>query len=217
VKRSYKQTRIVDPLGAQNIGNRKKMTPLLTGGNMLANMINQHALADAQAGKWDAVAAALNALRSDIVDQTHWSFGLMMSQGQLPQELVVGIATAVKTAASVNPLMESAFIAFSTTGLQLHTSDRQAMIESIGAGLPSEAVAAVKSLGVRSAPVITTTADDCRKAWTISETRRTVSVLSAKATAVNAWCDALDLTTKTPAEVQAYCDSLLTSTDGNPG
>jgi hypothetical protein len=184
---------------------------------MLANLINQHALADAEAGNWDAVAATLNALRSEVVDQTHWSFGLMMSEGQLPQELVVGIAAAVKTAAAVNPLMESAFIAFSTTGLQLHTSDRQAMIESIGAGLPSEAVAAVKSLGVRSAAVITTTADGCRKAWTVSETRRTVNLLAAKATAVNAWCDALDLATKSPEEVQAYCDSLLVSSDGNPG
>jgi len=183
---------------------------------MLANLIREHALADAQAGKWDAVAVTLNALRSEIVDQTHWSFGLMMSQGQLTQELVVGIAAAVKTAAVVNPLMESAFIAFSTTGLQLHTSDRQSMIESIGAGLPSEAVAAVKALGVRSAPVIVTTADDCKKAWTVSETRRTANQLSAKATAVNAWCDALDLTTKTPDEVQAYCASLLASSDGNP-
>lgn len=183
---------------------------------MLANLINQHALTDAQAGKWDAVAAKLNELRSEVVDQTHWSFGLMMSQGQLLQELVVGIASAIKTAAAVNPLMESAFIAFSTTGLQLHTPERQAMIEAIGAGLPPEAVAAVKSLGVRFVPVVITTADDCRKAWTVFETRRTVNALAAKSTAVNAWCDALDLTTKTPEEVQAYCDSLLASSDGNP-
>jgi hypothetical protein len=96
----------------------------------------------------------------------------MMSQGQLPQELVVGIAAAVKTAASVNPLMESAFIAFSTTGLQLHTNDRQAMIETIGADLPSEAVAAVKSLGVRSVPVITTTAEACESAWEYDQVNR---------------------------------------------
>ncbi len=132
---------------------------------MLAGLIREHALTDAQAGRWDAVAETLNALRSNVVDQTHWSFGLMMSQGQLPQELVLGIAAAVKTAASVNPLMESAFIAFSTTGLQLHTSERQAMIESIGSGLPSEAVAAVKALGVRSVPVVSTTAEQCQSAY----------------------------------------------------
>jgi len=33
---------------------------------MLANLINQHALADAQAGKWDAVAAILNALTQTV-------------------------------------------------------------------------------------------------------------------------------------------------------
>jgi len=132
---------------------------------MLANLINQHALEDATAGNWDAVAATLNALRSEVVDQTHWSFGLMMSQGQLPQELVVGIAAAVKSAAAVNPLMESTFIAFSTTGVQLHTAERQSMIESIGAGLPSEAVAAVKALGVRSVPVVTTNAKQCQSAY----------------------------------------------------
>jgi hypothetical protein len=132
---------------------------------MLADLINQHALDDARAGKWDAVANALNALRSEIIDQTHWSFGLMMSQGQLPQELVVGIAAAIKNAAAKNPLMESAFIAFSTTGLQLHTDERQTMIEAIGAGLQMEAVAAVKSLGVRYVPVVTTTAEQCQSAY----------------------------------------------------
>ncbi len=50
----------------------------------------------------------------------------------------------------------------------------------------------------------------------VAATRQVVTVLSAKATAVNAWCDALDLSTKTPEEVQAYCDSLLASSDGNP-
>jgi hypothetical protein len=50
----------------------------------------------------------------------------------------------------------------------------------------------------------------------IDATRQTVSLLSAKATAVNAWCDAMDLATKTLEEVQAYCDSLLASSDGNP-
>jgi hypothetical protein len=63
---------------------------------------------------------------------------------------------------------------------------------------------------------VAVTADECEKSWIVSETRRTVNLLAAKATAVNAWCDALDLATKTPEEVQAYCDSLLASSDGNP-
>jgi hypothetical protein len=88
----------------------------------------------------------------------------------------------------------------------------------VSAGAMSEAVKdALIGLSARvTHPHSGVTADDCRKAWAVSETRRTVNLLSAKATAVNAWCDALDLATKTPEEVQAYCDSLLASTDGNP-
>lgn len=132
---------------------------------MLINLIREHALAAAESGDFAAVAKTLNALTTTVTDTTHWSFGLMMSQGQLPSDLVTGIATAVKTAAAANPLMESAFIAFSTTGLQLHTDERQAMIEAIGVGLPSEAVAAVKSLGVRVVPVVSTDAAECESAW----------------------------------------------------
>lgn len=132
---------------------------------MLINLIREHALAEAQAGNWAAVAATLNALTETVTDTTHWSFGLMMSQGNLPSDLVTGIASAVKQAAQVNPLMESAFIAFSTTGLQLHTDERQAMIEAIGAGLPVQVVAAVKALGVRTVSVITTDAESCEAEW----------------------------------------------------
>lgn len=131
---------------------------------MLIDLIREHALQSAESGDFAAVAAILNAIRKTITDETHWTFGLM-SQGRLPTELVTGIASAVKSAAQVNPLMESAFIAFSTTGLQLHTTERQSMIDSIGVGLPGEAVAAMKSLGVRSVPVASTTATDCESAW----------------------------------------------------
>lgn len=132
---------------------------------MLINLIRQHALADAEAGNWSAVAATLNALTTPVIDTTQWSFGLMMSQGNLPPELVTGIAAAVKAAAASNALMDSAFIAFSTTGLQLHTDERQTMIEAIGAGLPSEAVAAVKTLGRRTVPQVATDAESCESAW----------------------------------------------------
>jgi hypothetical protein len=132
---------------------------------MLAETIRQHAITDAQSGNWQAVAATLNSLTQQVIDETSWSFGLMMTAGRLPADLVTGIAGAVKAAASVNPLMDSAFIAFSTTGLQLHTAERQQMIEQIGAGLPAEAVAAVKALGVRTVPLVSTNAEQCQAAW----------------------------------------------------
>jgi hypothetical protein len=40
--------------------------------------------------------------------------------------------------------------------------------------------------------------------------------VQAKATAVNAWLDELDLASMTIEEVEAYCASLLESGDGNP-
>lgn len=60
------------------------------------------------------------------------------------------------------------------------------------------------------------TADDCQKAWSVDAARRDANLWAAKSTAVNAWLDALDLTAKTPEEVQSYCDALLASNDGNP-
>ena len=49
----------------------------------------------------------------------------------------------------------------------------------------------------------------------VASCRTTVNALAAKVTAVNAWLDALDLSTKTVQELQAYCDALLASEDGN--
>ena len=127
----------------------------------------------------------------------------------------------IQAAGVANPIFAGAWLALNITGLQLHTDERQVMISGLAdaAGWPVELKAAALAAGLTYTSLAgeTVTTDDCRKAWTISETRQTVNLLSAKATAVNAWCDALDLTTKTPEEVQSYCDSLLASSDGNPG
>jgi len=131
----------------------------------LIDLITQHANDEAIAGKWGIVANRLNELKTTIVDTTHWSFGLMMRQGQLSQELVAGVALAIKEAGKVNPLMESAFIALSTTGLQLHTDDRQGMIEAIGVGLPTEAVQAIKSLGIRDVAGVGSKVNECPLNW----------------------------------------------------
>ena len=103
------------------------------------------------------------------------------------------------------------------------------MCQQLGGGelMPSvEDFAAVAALGggwlfadltvEQFAAQRTAAESNAEKATIVATTRQTVSLLSAKATAVNAWCDALDLATKTPEEVQAYCDSMLASSDGNP-
>lgn len=62
--------------------------------------------------------------------------------------------------------------------------------------------------------------EQVEKAWTVDKTRRDMAaelqVVQAKSTAVNGWLDALDTSGMTVAEVQAYCDVLLASEDGNP-
>jgi hypothetical protein len=183
---------------------------------MLANLIRQHALTEAQAGDWEAVAEILNAPTVEIRNPKSWTFADLI--GLVGAEGAALVGGTIQAAGAANPIFASAWIALSVTGLQLHTDERQAMIAGLAAAgdWPIELTAAVKAAGLSYEALSNATAGDCRKAWTVFETRRTVNLLSAKATAVNAWCDALDLTTKTPEEVQAYCDSLLESSDGNP-
>lgn len=181
---------------------------------MLTSLITQHALADATAGKWDAVAAKLNALTQTV------TVGRVGGKASLSALVGAGIdPNAVIAAMRSVPMASELLNTLTTSGVDW-ADEMTAYVMSglVAAGKINQQTADVmRSLSVRTEPVIETTADDCRKAWIVAETRRTVSLLSAKATAVNAWCDALDLTTKTPEEVQAYCDSLLASSDGNPG
>lgn len=185
---------------------------------MLANLINQHALADAQSGDWSAVAAILNAPTVEVRNQKSWTMADLITLLGAESAAVVG--GTIKAAGATNPIFAGAWLALNITGLQLHTDERQEMIAGLAdaAGWPEELKLAALAAGLTYAPLAgsTVTADDCRKAWTVSETRRNVNLLAAKATAVNAWCDALDLTMKTPEEVQEYCAALLASSDGNP-
>lgn len=180
---------------------------------MLAILINQHALADAQAGKWSSVAATLNALTQTV------TVGRVGGKASLSALVAAGIdPSAVITAMRSDSMASELLNTLTASGVDW-ADDLTAFVMGrlVQSGKITQQTADVmRSLSVRSEPLISTTADDCRKAWIVSETRRTVNLLSAKATAVNAWCDALDLTTKTPEQVQEYCDSLLASDDGNP-
>lgn len=181
---------------------------------MLANLINQHALADAQAGNWDAVASALNALTHTV------TVGRVGGKASLAALVANGIdPNAVIAAMRSVPMASELLNTLTASGVDWSDDLTEFVMSGLveSGKITQQTADVMRSLSVRSEPVIATTADDCQKAWTVSETRRTVNLLSAKATAVNAWCDALDLTTKTPEEVQQYCDSLLASSDGNPG
>ena len=183
---------------------------------MLIDLIKTHALAAAQAGDWAAVAATLNAQTVEVRNSKSWTMADLITL--LGAESAAVIGGTIQAAGATNPIFAGAWLALNITGLQLHTDERQQMITSLAdaAGWPAELTAAALAAGLTYTSLSVATADDCQKAWTVAETRRTVNLLAAKATAVNAWCDALDLTTKTPEEVQLYCASLLASSDGNP-
>ena len=183
---------------------------------MLIDIIKANALVAAQAGDWSAVAATLNAQTVEVRNDKSWTMADLITL--LGAESAAVIGGTIQAAGATNPIFAGAWLALNITGLQLHTDERQAMIAGLAdaAGWPAELKAAALAAGLTYTSLADATADDCQKAWTVAETRRTVNLLAAKATAVNAWCDALDLTTKTPEEVQSYCDSLLASSDGNP-
>jgi hypothetical protein len=134
---------------------------------MLVNLINQHALAEAHEGKWDAVAEILNAATIAVRNPKSWTMadlvGLVGSQGAA---LVGG---TIQAAGASNPIFAGAWIALNVTGLQLHTDDRQSMIDGLAlAGKwPAELAGAVKSAGLTYTslagnPVI---AEECEAAW----------------------------------------------------
>ena len=90
-------------------------------------------------------------LRAESVRQnnfTQWSFGLI--ETQIDAETARTLAGVIQTAAATDPLMASAFTAMSTTGIELWSDARQAMIEAIGtaAGMTVDQIAQVKALGV---------------------------------------------------------------------
>jgi hypothetical protein len=79
---------------------------------------------------------------------TQWSFGLI--ETQLDADTARTLAGVIQSAAATDPLMASAFTAMSTTGIELWSDARQAMIEAIGtaAGMTADQIAQVKALGV---------------------------------------------------------------------
>ena len=183
---------------------------------MLIDLIKTHALANAQAGDWSAVAATLNAQTVEVRNDKSWTMADLITL--LGAEAAALVGGTIQAAGATNPIFAGAWLALNITGLQLHTDERQAMIAGLAdaAGWPAELKAAALAAGLTYTALSDATAEECEAAWTVAETRRTVNLLAAKATAVNAWCDTLDLATKTPEEVHAYCDSLLASSDGNP-
>ena len=94
------------------------------------------------------IVTELQAVTVEVPNTTAWTFGAI--EATIDATTARLIAGVVQAAGQSDPLMSSAFVALSTTGLQLHTAARQALIEQIGqaAGMTAEQIAVVKGLGL---------------------------------------------------------------------
>ena len=114
---------------------------------MLSDLINQYAATEANAGDWQGVVDILNTQSIVVLDDTKWTLGMI--QLELGVDTARTVAGGIKAAGDVDPIVASAYIAMSTVGLQLHTDERQAMVDVVGqqAGWSSDLIASLKELG----------------------------------------------------------------------
>jgi hypothetical protein len=129
---------------------------------MLANLINQHALEDAQAGKWDAVAATLNALTQAI------TVGRVGGKASLSALVTAGIdPNQVIAAMRSVPMASELLDTLTATGVDW-ADDLTAYVMGglVSAGKITQQTADVmRALSQRTEPVVTTTAEACESAW----------------------------------------------------
>lgn len=129
---------------------------------MLANLINEHALADAQAGKWDAVAATLNALQKTV------TVGRVGGKASLGALVAAGIDHGkVITAMRADPMASELLNTLTASGVDW-ADDLTAFVmgKLVASGaITQQTVDLMRSLSVRSEPVVSTTAEECLAAW----------------------------------------------------
>jgi hypothetical protein len=133
----------------------------------LANLIQQYALSQATAGDWVGCAAILNDPTISVPNDHAWTFGeLIDSQGIANMQLVAG---TIQAAGAADAIMNSAFIALSTTGLRLDSPDRQALIDQLGiaGSWPQTLIDSIKQSGLKmeSPSPSVVTAEECEDAW----------------------------------------------------
>jgi hypothetical protein len=138
---------------------------------MLANLIREHALADAQAGKWEAVAQILNAPTVEVRNPKSWTMADLITLLGAESAGVVG--GTIQAAGATNPIFAGAWLALNITGLQLHTDERQAMISGLAdaAGWPSELKEAALAAGLTYTSLANeqVTAEQCSVAWSADQ------------------------------------------------
>ena len=134
---------------------------------MLVDLIKTHALADAQAGNWSAVAATLNAQTVEVRNPKSWTMADLISL--LGAESAAVIGGTIQAAGVSNPIFAGAWLALNITGLQLHTDERQQMIAGLAdaAGWPAELKSAALAAGLTYTSLSDATAVECEAAWAL--------------------------------------------------
>lgn len=138
-------------------------------------------------------------------------------------ETLVGAMRAAGLNASADSLI--------SRGLDFGLQGVQDNIDVLGQRLPDvftpQWVAALKALGnqtffasvggvgdVPTEEEVSAAITEHKKQLVIDTAR---TLVNSRTTAINAWLDAADLAAYTEAELQAYCDGLMASDDGNGG
>ena len=159
---------------------------------------------------------------------TQWTFGLI--EAQINEATARTLAGVIQSAAATDPLMANAFTAMSTTGIELWSDARQAMIEQIGttAGMTADQIAQVKALGVTYTAVdadatvesVQSLIDDNAKktiqATTIASLQNVINPVQNKLNAIHSHLSIESNQALSVADFQALADSLLATEDGNP-
>ena len=159
---------------------------------------------------------------------TQWTFGLI--EAQINEATARTLAGVIQAAAASDPLMAGAFTAMSTTGIELWSDARQAMIDTIGtaAGMTADQIAQVKALGVTYTAVdadatvesvqslIDAEAKRTIQATTIASLQNLINPVQNKLNAIHSHLSLESNQALSVADFQALADSLMATADGNP-
>jgi hypothetical protein len=148
----------------------------------LIDLIKTHCLNDAQAGNWSAVSAKLNAQTAVVRNPKSWTMADLI--GLVGAEGAALVGGTIQAAGASNPIFAGAWIALNVTGLQLHSEERQQMIDGLASAgtWPNELRDAVKAAGVTTEPLVVASANSCEAAWAIykiNQRRQAWDTLSA--------------------------------------
>ncbi len=171
-----------------------------------------------QQGNYESAQAAYDAITTASVERRDDQLYTWAGVAQIAEAQT----EAIKLALEANG-MSWAVHQFGGSGLQLSHPKIQEALLALSQVIPVCADLAAQGISMitpwESEGIAEPTLEDVQKAWTIDKTRRDMAAIlqpiQSKSTAVNAWLDSLNTSEMTVEQVQAYCEALLASTDGN--